>query len=70
MWANVKETAREYPSHEKKENRARPLQTARQIFGQHGFIGFGRAILIYIGWVSLLDDMKKSLSKTIQNFIW
>lgn len=70
MRASVRETVREYPSHEKKENRAGPLQTARQILGQHGFMGFGQAILIYIGWVFLPNDMKQSLSKAIQNFIW
>lgn len=38
--ASVTETAREYPSHEKKENRTGPFQSTSQIFRQHSFMGF------------------------------
>jgi len=41
LWVSAKETARECPSHEKKDNRAGPLQTASQIVGQHSFMSFG-----------------------------
>ena len=58
LWVSAKETARECPSHEKKDNRAGPLQTASQIVGQHSFMSFGWVILIYTGWVSLPDNME------------
>lgn len=41
VWVSVRETVKEYPSHEKKENRAGPFQTASQIFRQCGYVGFG-----------------------------